>query len=269
MARKLKALTNKIHIYLHGRFPKQKMVNQPIHVTINEVTLQPALQIAFLQGEAILRLRFFKYLDEKHITDPIGQCNTWQLLIEDKRFIQQIAENSGLIDYFSFKTPSKTPISSLNESEGSLYQTLCFTVFCILLWDIHENDDAYCEQLINGLVIHFLPTLYPKQVKSTDIAHLKQSAVKSIAKRWHNKPEIKESFKIENDIVLFSLIAKLPQYAPVTLLEINGKRLKPTRLSAYQALLNGLESGSLALPSPTANMARKKDELKGIGELIP
>ena len=258
MARRLKQLTHKIHTYVTAKFPQQARFKQPIHCSTNGIVLNPALQVAFLQGEAILRLRFFQYLDEKHITNPVDQCNTWNLLVEDKRFIQQVVEKSELVSFFKFNIAT----NSLAQLEGKSYQTLCFTTFCILLWDIQQNDVELVEQLINGLVIHFLPTLYPKQVQLDKLSLLQSELLKLMTKAWHQRPEIKESFHVSEDKVIFSLTGKIPKCSTVTLIKLEGKRLKTTRLAAYQQLILRLEKEEGSVPVPSVNVPKKQDKMR-------
>ena len=136
--------------------------------------------------------------------DPVDQAHTWQQLISDQRFIQQVVEHSELIQFFSFNTSP----DDFKSRSGEIYQELCFHTFCILLWDIHNNDPSFARQLVGDIINHFLPTLYPKKAKPKDASNLKSNLAKQLAKIWHTRPEIKESFKVVKIKWFFPYLAK-------------------------------------------------------------
>lgn len=132
--------------------------------------------------------------------------------------------------------------------------------YCILLFDAHQADNKALERSMTlGLIQHFMPTLYPQQAQSQDTKLLKQEIAKTLALKWHSRPEIKESFVTDEDHVRFSLICKLPRHAAVTLITVEGKRLKPTRFHGYQSALEQLGDGSLNPPLPPP-LTRKTQE---------
>jgi len=241
MARKLKLITAQISQYLAKRFSKGTGTAHKIPAHISRKSLPAPLYIAFLQGEALLRLRFFAYLNERSISDPDSLFRLWEQLIEDKKFIQQIVEDSGLLNYFIL---SKKELVE----DSSYYSEQCFTVYCILIFDAHESaNSVLLTSLTKGLVVHFMPTLYPEQSKITDIKLLKNQIAKQLALKWHIRPEIKESFVTTDGEVVFSLLAKIAKQPFITLITLEGNRLKPTRLKAYQNLLNQLDEGVFSL----------------------
>lgn len=214
MARRLHAVTALITQHLKSRFKYagQAFSNLRISASANHRELADPLYLAFLQGEAILRLAFFEYLQQRHIKDPGSLISIWRQLIEDRRAIQQLVESSGLLDYFNFDRNSPC-----NDS----YQQQCYTAYCILIFDADESKNAVLLQgLTKGIIIHFMPQLFPEQSRSTDTKALKHEVAKALALQWNIRPEIKESFVTNEDQVSFSLICKLPRCAPMTLFSV-------------------------------------------------
>ena len=250
MARKLKLVTTHISQYLAKRFPKGSGASHKIPPHANRESLPAPLYIAFLQGEALLRLKFFAYLQERSISDPNSLVLLWQQLITDKKYIQQIVEASGLLNYFIFGQ-GLAP-------DTSQYKEQCFTAYCILIFDASEaGNNNLVIGLTKGLVVHFMPALYPEQPKVTDSKLLKNQIAKQLALKWGLRPEIKESFITNEGRVSFSLVCKLRRRPPVTLITLEGNRLKPTRLKAYQALLEDLGNNTLKIELPPALLEKK------------
>lgn len=208
------------------------------------------LYIGFLQGEALLRLTFFSTLIEKSFSDPDNQNLYWQKLIEERNVIQQVVEHSQIHYFFNLRD------SGTNDDES--YKQLCFAAFCIVLWDMSvTGNEKLANRTINSLITHFVPQLFPKKpVYNSETA--KKEIAKLLSTIWARRPELKESFNTTADEVTYSLIAKLPDHAPVTLLTLTGKRLKPTRQKTCAKILSLLEMGALKLPEPQANKPKRK-----------
>lgn len=117
-----------------------------------------------------------------------------------------------------------------------------------MLWDIHQQKD---QNLLNtatdSFFGHFAATIFPAESRRDDINKLKREIRKHLAQQWNIRPDIRESFSSGEGGVSFSLIARISGDAPCLLLKISGKRLKPTRLKAYQTVLKGLQDGTLQL----------------------
>ena len=79
------------------------------------------------------------------------------------------------------------------------------------------------------------------------MTRLKREIRKHLAQQWNIRPEIRESFNSNDDEVSFSLVAKISDHAPCELITLKGKRLKPTRIKAYQEVLQKLEQGTLQI----------------------
>jgi len=127
-------------------------------------------------------------------------------------------------------------------------QDLHFIAYCCLLWDIHQQKDQTLLNTATDIFFgHFAATIFPPESRRDDLSKLKREIRKHLAQRWNIRPEIRESFKTNDDGVTFSLIARINGYAPCPLLTLQGKRLKPTRIKAYQDVLEGLQQDSLKL----------------------
>ncbi len=253
MARKLSQVTSQISQFLAKRFKKGIAVSHPIPKYNQLHLLPPVLYIAFLQGESLLRTRFFKTLGHRSITDIESQAHLWLQIVEDHRFIQQICEQSGMIKYFK--------LSENQSNIKSEYGKACYVAYCIVLWDAYSyGNQNVVTKMTAGLVVHYMPTLYPKQANVTDIKLLKKEIARLLALQWHVRPEIKESF-ITTEEVVFSLICKIDRHVPLELSTITGKRLKPTRIKCYKKVISQLENGVLRPPFPRELTIKKKDSI--------
>ncbi len=257
MPRHLSHITNPINSYLASRFAVP--VKNKIGFSNGKYSIHPVLNTAFLQGEALLRLQFFAALKDKHIEDPENQNKYWQLLVEDKRHIQQVAEHSSISKYFV--------MSSTEKDQESGYAELCYAAFCIVLWDMHEHDNSpLANRTVKGFVSHFLPQLFPKQPSLKDPETIKKEIARQLYLLWGERPEIKESFITTDDKVEFTLLAKLKKHSPVTLLCMQGKRLKPTRLKSCARVLELLEMGALKIENPAEIPPNKNQKPQPFGK---
>ncbi len=128
MARKLRVLTHAIDGHLAQRFGsvedmKGKRV-KPVR------TMPDPVRVAFLQGEAMLRLGFFEFCDSKRITDPASQMKIWDRLVARRHVFIELCERSTLNKYSRKLLP---------EIAGQDYSERCFTLFCLLLFDMGEK----------------------------------------------------------------------------------------------------------------------------------
>ena len=206
--------------------------------------LQPALEVARLRGEALLRERFFAFLETRNIEDPVSQLFFWDQLQANPEILVQFSTASGLADAFKRQAPENW----IRQVEPKQFH---FTAYCCLLWDLVQHREKQLLFLVTAqLFAHFASSLFPAQSIQNDPNLLKREIVKMLAHSWHIRPEIGESFTTESDLVKFRLIAKVKGYHPTTLIEIEGKRLKPTRLNACQCLLEQLRDENRQISAP-------------------
>ena len=256
MPRHLNHLSNPINSFLASRFSTP--VKHRIAYRNGNLEMPPPLNISFIQGEAFLQLHFFETLREKQITNPENQNLYWQHLLEEKKYIRQLVEHSSIKDYFRLDE---------NSSAEQEYKKLCYAAFCIVLWDMQVNDNrALAVRTVKGYINHFLPQLFPKQNKSKDADTVKKDIAALLYKKWGVRPQITESFQTNDDSVTYTLIARIDKHSPVTLLSMQGKRLKPTRLKTCIKALELLEMQSLIVETPQAVLPNKKQKVVPIGK---
>jgi hypothetical protein len=243
MARHLKQLTAPIAGYLKQRF---SFINKS-KGNHRGNALSPILEIAFLQGEALLRQRFFNFLQQHNINNPETQLHFWEQFYQGAEVFEQFCQASELIKAFKGQT-----------SEGYQQQhkpeQLRYTAYCCLIWDLHINkESSLLSNTTDRLFAHYIASTYPAEAAKQTVDELKREIRKHLAEQWQMRPEIKESFKVGADQVEFTLIAKISSYHPRTLITLEGKRLKPTRLNACKVLLQQLQqSNVIACPLPRA-----------------
>jgi hypothetical protein len=235
MARKLRIITSPLKGYLLRRFRGRVVSGQDLKFVSGRVVIPPPLHPAFLQGEALLRLKFFENLESKDIVDPTSQFAMWENLVENRKYVQQVVDHSGLLEHFKL---------SYTKDEPNAYGELCHAAYCIVLFDAHQRSEANLVRLMTaGFVDHMMPTHFKGEGKPKDAAVLKRRIATELAKQWKIRPQVTESFTTTDETVTFSLVAKVSGHAPVHLHKSEGKRLNPARLKACQTVLDKLESG--------------------------
>ncbi len=231
MAKHLKQQTTPIFGYLQQRFALNKQGKSPQ----KGHQLSPALQIAYLQGEALLRQRFFNFLSQRHINDPKTQLHFWEQFLNGAEVFALFCQTSGLIKAF------KSQISEEYIQHHTPDQ-LQYRGYCCLLWELQENkESSLLHNATERLFAHYISAIFPKGSSKQDPERLKREIRKHLAEQWQVRPEIKESYTSEDESIQYSLIAKISGYHPKTLITINGKRLKPTRLEACKQILDKLQ----------------------------
>lgn len=220
MARKLAHLSAPIRNYANQRF------HQRINTTDGELPI--VLMPAYLRGHALFTERLFANFEKRHFIDPTTQVFLWERLVIDNHFIDTVIEHAEL--------------DLLDDA---------FTLYCLILWDAHvRRENQIVEQMTTGFVTHFLPSIFPKTSEKDSIATMQKEIAKILARQWHIRPDIKESFITETDSVIFKLLAKVPNHESMQLIELTGTRLKPTRQEAYERVLGALRMERLRFDVP-------------------
>ncbi len=251
MARHLKQITDPVSGYLKKRFSLSSTAKRGG----DKKELPPLLEIAFLQGEAVLRQKFFRFLINRKIEDAKSQLHFWNSFQQGADVFTQFCQASGLND--AFKQQISTDYIQMHSNEK-----LQYTGYCCLLWDLQQNkQSALLSSVTDQLFSHYIASIFPTQSTQKTHKELTQEIIKQLALRWQIRPEIKESYKIENDEVIFTLVAKMQGYHPVDLITLQGKRLKPTRLAANKRLLQQLEK-PLSIEQPKPRIAKKSQPIK-------
>ena len=248
MARHIQLISNPVASYLSQRFGRTLRGKKSGN---SETTLPPHLQWAYLRGEALLIKRFFTYFEQRNIEDVDSQLFFWQQFKCNPNALPLLSIRTGLIVAFS-KQVSRAYLERIPEEEQH------YTAYCCLLWDIHQQDNkALLNTATYTFFSYFSATIFPSKASKSDPNKLKREIRKHLAQQWNLRPDIRESFRESEDGVSFSLIARIGGYAPVTLITLNGKRLKPTRMKACQTVLQQLEQGLMELDTPKQRVAKR------------
>jgi len=242
MARKLTFITSRISHYMNSNYGNRKMLKQVISCQNGEIKIPEIAQMAYIQGESELNIRFVKYLINKNISNPVSQNNLYQKMIKDHKYIKQCIEQSDVLKYFTIK------YSQTNTKQD--YQQCCYICYCILIATSINKDDYLHDVLTLDFYKHFLPMLYTASKNTNDIKYLSKSISLSLGKQWNYKVQIKESYKVEKDSVNFKLLAIVEKHKPYELIEIIGKRLKESRTKAYTSLITRINEGLFKFELP-------------------
>lgn len=239
MAKKLSHITLKLITYLQANYSHKKIYPATIQVSENSVSLPEPMQIAFVLGEAWFRISFFNFLQSKHIQDPQSQFHVYEALILNKKYFVEVVQHSELLKYFNF------------ENVESNYSDFCYQAYCICLADVkNRGEQQLFDLMTKGFVSHFYPMLYQQKQLNSDPAVLKKILVQLVKAQWELPVEIKESFLASSDTVNFSLKALAKGHEPIELIQLQGKRLKPTRINAYQEIIKRLGNKHYQLELP-------------------
>lgn len=251
MSKHLQQITAPLHAYLAARFRAVSGTAQNKGRGQDHDRLFAPLEVAFLRGEALFRERFFQFLERRNIQDPASQLFFYQQFQNNGEILGEVARRTQLLSLFR----KQCTAGYLESTPDSV---LCYQAFCSLLWDLKQHrEHILLQTATDQLFHHFAATLFPAQGSRTDLRYLKREIISQLARRWHLRPAIKESFKTLNpgtaeEEISFSLIAKIQGYHPYTLLTLEGRRLKTTRLKAYQGVHDALQHGSLKLQQPSS-----------------
>jgi len=242
MARHIRQITEPIAAYVAARFVHSLRGNK----NANQNQLPPHLEWAKVRGEALLVNRFFSHFERHHVDDIDSQLFFWNQLRQNTEVLPVVSEMSGLIAVFK-KQVGQLYLEQTAESDQH------YIAYCCLLWDIHQKKDNSLLDISTFMLFkHFSATIFPAKAKRDDVKKLTREIQKILAQQWNIRPEIKESFVTGEDAVSFSLIARMGGYSPCELITLKGKRLKPTRLKAYQNVIKQLTDGALNLDMPKA-----------------
>ncbi|RZF88114.1 hypothetical protein EXT46_01300 [Pseudoalteromonas sp. CO325X] len=239
MARHLSPLTDAIKRHLINRFAHT-------HTSKSDIYNLPApLKLAHVKGQAEFTLRFFAFLERKHILDEQSQWQIWQQLTTGTACMQ-LVENSGLTSHFNL------------QSTECDYSAQCFKAFTICFWDAIQTNPQLADKMSHGFIEHFLPSIFTSKPKLTSKDYKRQLA-SQLYDCWGIKPEIKESFNT-GELVEFKLLAKAKGHTVVTLCSLTGKRLNNTREKAYRQTINAIKAE--APNKPEALTPNKKAEIQ-------
>ncbi len=258
MAKHLHFASKPLQLFIQTQLSTDSIRKQTIEFKYGEWNIDPISQIARIQGKAFFNQVFFEVLDNKSFKDPESQWIIYERLVVDRQYIIDMCEHSELLNAFKFDKKIKTNTSD--------YSEVSFTAFCIILWDMHcKKETKQAKQIIRSFIEHYITQLFPnnKNHQPTQDELIKNIS-KALYQEWHIKPEIRESFKTKDDSVTFSLIAKITGFHPVTLITLEGERLKPTRKKAYKTLDEILKSDFSSLLTPTAVTAKKNTKIKSL-----
>jgi hypothetical protein len=246
MARKITFITSPLQCYITTHHSKRKIFNQEIIID-DKVVLPTILYTAYKQGEAIFTNNFFTALTQKHIGDIQSQDTLYhRLVVDNTEFFTNILKLVKLKDIFNIKYVESNNNTSIN-----------YMLYIILLFDIKNRGDENLVKLMTfGFVNHFLPTISTGQITQNKTDKLKTELRTLLRKTYHIKIEVKESFNIENNQVNFKLFAKSKEYQPLQLIKLNGKRLKPTRINAYQQIIDNLLNPNYNPPQLTTKLPK-------------
>jgi len=240
MAKHIQLISKPIAAYLTQRF-KHALRGRKGD---DDRALPAHLEWAHLRGKALFTERFFSYLERRHIEDVDSQLFFWGQFKRNPDALPLLTEKTGLMTAFKAQVGS-------TYLENTAEHDLHFTAYCCLLWDIHQQKN---QPLLDTATFtffgHFAATIFPAESRRDDINKLKREITKLLAQRWNIRPEVRESFTQDDESVTFQLIARMGGYAPCPLLTLQGKRLKPTRIKAYQSVLKQLQDGTLKLDMP-------------------
>ena len=196
--------------------------------------LLPPLEVARRCGEAQLLLQFFALMEKLHHTDHGRQLELWDQLVVNGGYILDLVQRIGLFERLVLPADADP-------------KHWAYIAYCIFLHSLHGEPkrDLFNLATKNFLYHHYLG-LYPKNPANRTMPPevLRRRAQVRLNKGWGIGTELKESFKARDEQSMeFSLRIKPPGKAWQTLLTEEGDRLKPTRIAAYQRLLDELETG--------------------------
>lgn len=230
MAKHLKFVTRPLRLHFEAYHTKSK---SGLYFDGTQCLINPANQIARIRGEALFNQHFFNALSEKNIHDDASRWQFYQVLVLNKHFLIEVCEHAGLLDGFVIDN-----LEQLKTDQNPLYGQYAFAAICIVLWDMEQRDK---KPNPSHVVRHFIEhnaaqVVACKQPKKPMRDQQLQDIKHALYGKWGVMPAIKESFSTTADEVTFSLLAKSDKYQPVTLITLQGSRVKPTRTKAYQQL---------------------------------
>lgn len=201
--------------------------------------LPPPLALSIMRGEAILRMRFISYFESIgfSLDDPEHLWMLWNKLVVERGRIHDLVNRIGLIAAIS--TQMRLPAPD---------EELAYQLYCGLIDDLERSKEYRLLEIATDYFFrHAFLSMFPNKAPEKKVARspegLRASVIARLRKQLKRPFELKESFYQGDEQVEFSLRLKLDGHWSCFPSHI-GKRLKPTRLGAYEHLLEALESGS-------------------------
>ncbi len=231
MARKQNHIVSKLKAYLNINYAKAKICKDIIQCQQDKLQIPDRVLITQVIGKAEFDNSFYHYIISKNFIHPESQSRLYRLLIKNKSHIIEIMEKANALKYFTIKHDNQQD-----------YDQCCFACYCIIIGISKNQNDPLSESLTYGYFKHFLPTLFPKTDNSKDLKYLNQQITHNLKKRWNKTITLKESYQVQTDNVTFTLIAKVQDYQDTQLITLQGNRLNPTRLKAYQEVSQQLDN---------------------------
>lgn len=236
-ARRLRFIVDQLQGYVALNI---KQPRKPLARAAALKSLPPALKLSFLRGDALLTTRFFSWCEEIGfgLTAPDQALSLHEKLIGNRGKIADLVNRIGL--FRAIATQATLP---------QMDAELAYKIYCGLLDDLHQTEHFRLFELATARFFEFsfrglFPHRSATEKTGTDLSALRQRAESKLRKAFNQPFEFKESFTAENDQVSFHLRIKLKNrwhHLP----SHQGSRLKPTRLAAYEALIQLATSGEL------------------------
>lgn len=167
------------------------------------------------------------------------------MLLMGQIWMSTDTQQSGLLSY------TESYIKQQLATNSKEHHQFCYQLYCLLIDQLsQQKQEALLQNATEGLLQHYLPTLYPKAPveKATDTDRLKKEITKLLNQHWQTSVKLKESFTSNDNNVEFSLKAQCTGYHPLTLIQVSGDRLKTTRMNACKQLLGIAEDTPSQLP---------------------
>ena len=208
----------------------------------NTQTLPPLLLVLALQGEGVLRQRFFGSAvgdfghQLPHTPSPEQWLHYWQSFVLQNGHIADLVRRIGLINALSVE-------AHLPQADDDL----CMQLYLALLGMLSERKLTQLEttattqffgHLFKQLFPHEAATPKPKKDSST-----LQNQLERALRKLHQQPiTLKESYTQTDDLVTFTLRMQLNKKgAWQDLITVQRPRLRSARLFAYQTLLKQMQ----------------------------
>ena len=227
----LKALAHPIEQFLAGWGYQERAGRAEGH----GLALPAPYELAALRGEAVLRARFFGPLMAKLPAqlDATQQIALWQALVEDGGLITAWVQRLGVAK--ALRREAVVPVDAGQESRK---------LYTLLLDALASQAPQLLPWAVEGYFWHCWKAQFPAtgaaptEKKTTDSDVLRERLLRALRKRHSEAVEVTESFRQEEDTVIFALLIKRkskPRWDE--LCSVERPRLKTARLAGYDAAL--------------------------------
>ena len=223
MAKHLSKILSLIDGYLAQHFEAVIKNDKPKPVT----ALPNPVREAQLQGQAHIRITFFKVMDDMHILDPDSRLFLWDHLFENSKSLIQICERSSLNKYGRFLLPLLVEQS---------YEERCRHLFGCLVFDmINRRDHDASQHLIEGYVRHFSASLH-KPTASKSYEDRRFAMANKLREETGCNYETKEAYWKDGEQHIFELRAHKGSSKKIekVISKSRAKRLSNARDKAYR-----------------------------------